>query len=479
MGLSNELISQFAKITNDKKTSRIDEVTLYGEVVEYNDMICVKFDGSEEITPVTTVVEKDEDGNVINYKYGAASVKTGDRVSVNLKNHSATITGNLTDPPPSRAEVVVDDNSILARVDDVSVKIDNLGVKVNGITEFTNGLENGTTSIDGGCIKTGKIDAEHLNLTGAIKFGDLADDAAGKINDAADAADAAQGTADSALSAAGTAQSTANGAQSTANSALSAASTAQSTANNAQAISNQLSGMISNWSYNYGGTTYIDGSKIMTGTVTASSLRGGNVQLLDTNGWMAALFTLSGSSSYQGRKLVVASGAIELNGSGGAVYISGQGGSTYLQLSTDVACRGNFRPDADGGALLGDPTHRWNSIYSTSGIIQTSDEVKKKDIKRDLTEYDSFFDSLVPCAYKFIDGESGRIHLGMISQDVEKALESCGISSMDFAGFVKSPREDEEGTYDYALRYAEFIPLLVWQVQKLKARVAELEETNG
>lgn len=467
MGLSNELISQFAKITNDKKTSRIDEVTLYGEVVEYNDMICVKFDGSEEITPVTTVVEKDEDGNVINYKYGAASVKTGDRVSVNLKNHSATITGNLTDPPPSRAEVVVDDNSILARVDEVSVKIDNLGIKVNGITEFTNGLENGTTSIDGGCIKTGKIDAEHLNLTGAIKFGDLADDAAGKINDAADAADAAQGTADNALSAAGTAQSTANGAQSTANSALSAASNAQSVVN----------GWIGGYSYD--GTTYIDGSKIMTGTVTASKLQGGSVELLDYSGSVAAYFGLTGASSYYGGKLVISSGAIELNSTNGAVYISGQGGSTYLQLSTDVACRGNFRPDSDGGALLGNSTHRWNSIYSTSGTIQTSDEAKKKDIKRDLTEYDSFFDSLAPCAYKFIDGESGRTHLGMISQDVEKALDSCGISTMDFAGFVKSPREDEEGKYDYALRYAEFIPLLVWQVQKLKARVAELEETNG
>lgn len=458
MGLSNELISQFAKITNDKKTSRIDEVTLYGEVVEYNDMICVKFDGSEEITPVTTVVEKDEDGNIINYKYGAASVKTGDRVSVNLKNHSATITGNLTDPPPSRAEVVVDDNSILARVDEVSVKIDNLGIKVNGITEFTNGLENGTTSIDGGCIKTGKIDAEHLNLTGAIKFGDLADDAADKINDAADAADAAQSTADSALS---------------------TANTAQASAINAESLSSQLNSRINDWSYSYGGTTYIDGNKIMTGTVTASSLRGGNVQLLDSNGLTAAIFTLSGASSYTGGKLVVASGAVELSGVAGAVYISGQGGSTYLQLSSDVACRGNFRPDADGGASLGAPTHRWNSVYSTSGTIQTSDEAKKKDIKRDLTDYDSFFDSLAPCTYKFTDGESGRTHLGMISQDVEKALDSCGISTMDFAGFVKSPKEGEEGKYDYALRYAEFIPLLVWQVQKLKARVAELEETNG
>ena len=215
MGLSNELISQFAKITNDKKTSRIDEVTLYGEVIEYEDSICVKFDGSEEITPVTTVVEKDEDGNVINYKYGAASVKTGDRVSVNLKNHSATITGNLTDPPPGRAEVVVDEDSILARVDEVNVRIDSLGVAVNGLTTFQNGLSNGTTSIDGGCIKTGKIDAQYLNLTGAITFGDLASDAAGKIDNAQNAANAAQGTADAAQNTANDAMSTASDANDT------------------------------------------------------------------------------------------------------------------------------------------------------------------------------------------------------------------------------------------------------------------------
>ena len=199
MGLSNELISQFAKITNDQKVSRIDEATLYGEVLQYEDMLCVKFDGSEEITPVTTVIEKDDEGNVTNYKYGAASVKTGDRVSVSLKNHSATITGNLTDPPPSRAEVKIGEDSILARVDDVSVRIDSRGVTVNCLTTFTNGLVNGTTTIDGGCIKTGTIDAQYLNLTGAIKFSDLSTGVQNDINNAIDIANDAVSTANTAL----------------------------------------------------------------------------------------------------------------------------------------------------------------------------------------------------------------------------------------------------------------------------------------
>ena len=448
MGLSNELISQFAKITNDKKTSRIDEVTLYGEVIEYEDSICVKFDGSEEITPVTTVVEKDEDGNVINYKYGAASVKTGDRVSVNLKNHSATITGNLTDPPPGRAEVIVDEDSILAKVDEVNVRIDSLGVAVNGLTTFQNGLSNGTTIINGGCIKTGKIDAQYLNLTGAITFGDLASDAVGKIDNAQNAANAAQDTA-----------------------------------NDASDLANKANNVIEEWGYTYGGTTYIDGAKIMTGTVTASTIQGGEIQLLDAGEDIAATFGLTGADSYKGRKLVVKSGAIELSAKSGDVYISSSG--SYVQLSDGtVTCKGDFVPNSHAGWDLGTANKMWSTVYAKTCTASGSDRAIKKDINSDLVAYNRFFDLLTPCSYKLIDGTSGRTHLGMISQEVEEALNTCGISSMDFAGFIKSPKTDDEdniieGEYDYALRYGEFIPLLIWQVQKLKARVAELEEIDG
>lgn len=216
MSLSNELISQFAKITNDKKTSRIDEVTLYGEVFKCEDKVYVKFDGSEEITPVTTITERDADGNIKNFKYGAASVKTGDRVSVSLKNHSATITGNLSDPPMGRAEVVTTEDAILAKVDgEVKLQIDGLSVKINSLTEFTNGLEKGTTTIDGGCIKTGTIDAERLNLTGSITFADLTTEVQNEINsaseDAAAAASSASDASSSASYASSVARSVANG----------------------------------------------------------------------------------------------------------------------------------------------------------------------------------------------------------------------------------------------------------------------------
>lgn len=485
MGLSTELISQFAKITNDQKKSRIDEATLYGEVVQCDDSICVRFDGSEQLTPVTTITEKDENGNITNFKYGAASVKTGDRVSVSLKNHSATITGNLSDPPMGRAEVVTTEDSILVKVDDkIKMQIDALGVKIDGLVTITNGLENGTTTINGACIKTGKIDAQYLNLTGAITFGDLDSSAQGKIN-------TAQTTANNANTAASNAQSTANSAKTAASNAQSAADGAQSTADSAKSKADSaydkaydLDNIVSDWGYVYQGTTYIDGNKIMTGTVTATNLEGGTVYLLDNSADEAAALFLTGASSYEGGALRIVSGAIEINAMDGAVYIE-DGGGYYLQLmGEDITCRGYFQPAASGKYALGWSNALWSEVYASTPSINTSDETKKKDIVRDISRYNDFFDGLMPCSYRFIDGNSGRIHLGMIAQDIEKTMMKCGISDMDFAGFIKSPREDAEGNtidgeYDYALRYAEFIPMLIWQVQKLKARVAELEEANG
>lgn len=331
MGLSTELISQFAKITNDQKKSRIDEATLYGEVVQCDDSICVRFDGSEQLTPVTTITEKDKNGNITNFKYGAASVKTGDRVSVSLKNHSATITGNLSDPPMGRAEVVTTEDSILLKVDDkIKIQIDTLGVKIDGLVEITNGLENGTTTIDGACIKTGKIDAQYLNLTGAITFGDLDTSAQGKIT-------GAQDTADAANTAAGKAQTTADNANATAGTAL-------STANGADTMARAAQNSVAGWTYT--GTTYIDGSKIHTGTVTASTLEGGKINLLNEAGQVAGLFDLTQTANGIGVGITSGSGIRML--AGGNVFIQGgdeNGPFITLDCQSDLVSLG-------GGKLI-------------------------------------------------------------------------------------------------------------------------------
>ena len=143
----------------------------------------------------------------------------------------------------------------------------------------------------------------------------------------------------------------------------------------------------------------------------------------------------------------------------------------------------NMTPLGNNGATLGEDKIRWADIFATNSSITSSDAKLKTDINYDLDQFDALFDALRPASYKFIDGTSGRTHMGMIAQDIESTLNELGISTLDFAAFIKSPTKNEETGEDefiYGLRYGEFISLIIYQVQKMKqefkSKVKELED---
>lgn len=110
MGLSNDLLSQFAKITKDEKQTK-KETTVYGTTVENNGKTYVKIDGSDLLTPASTTI----------------NTKNGERVTVMLKNHTATITGNVSSPSARlvdideiNEETISELNTILANKADVA-----------------------------------------------------------------------------------------------------------------------------------------------------------------------------------------------------------------------------------------------------------------------------------------------------------------------------------------------------------------------
>ncbi len=115
---------------------------------------------------------------------------------------------------------------------------------------------------------------------------------------------------------------------------------------------------------------------------------------------------------------------------------------------------------------IGSPEQLWENIYSYNGLIQTSDKNVKKDINLISDSYENMFTSLRPVSYKFKEGD--RIHVGFISQDVEKAMSDNGLTDMDFAGFCRDKEK-------YALRYNEFIALNTHMIQKLQSKIGALE----
>lgn len=102
MELSNNLISQFVKATkdSDKKNS---ESTVYGTAKVDGDKVYVKLDGSDLLTPVSNLT----------------NVKDGERVTVMIKDHTATVTGNITSPSARTGDVEDMGDQVLLQVDEL------------------------------------------------------------------------------------------------------------------------------------------------------------------------------------------------------------------------------------------------------------------------------------------------------------------------------------------------------------------------
>ena len=88
MALSHEVVSQFAKLI-DNKPKKDDGVTIKGTYKIINDVEYVQLDGSDILTPVESTVE----------------AKTGERVQVLIKDHFAIVTGNISSPAARSKDV--------------------------------------------------------------------------------------------------------------------------------------------------------------------------------------------------------------------------------------------------------------------------------------------------------------------------------------------------------------------------------------
>lgn len=145
-------------------------------------------------------------------------------------------------------------------------------------------------------------------------------------------------------------------------------------------------------------------------------------------------------------------------------------------------------------------------IYGNPSINRSSDAREKHDIRDLDTKYEDLFNLLRVVTYEYNNGRSQRDHVGFIAQEVEQALETAGLTTQEFAGFVKTPvfgekevrsikevvdektgevtqqevvttEVDTDVILDekYSLRYDEFIGLCVRMIQKLMKRVDALE----
>lgn len=155
MTLSNNIVSQFAKLTVNNTRKSSSESIVYGTTVKYDGKTYVKLDGSDLLTPVQTT----------------SSTNDGDRVSVMIKNHSATIMGNITDPSASSEvvkelgnkitefEIIIADKISTKELEVESARIDQL---VSDNIIIGESLTANKASID-------ELEAEYVKITGRLE----------------------------------------------------------------------------------------------------------------------------------------------------------------------------------------------------------------------------------------------------------------------------------------------------------------------
>lgn len=199
--------------------------------------------------------------------------------------------------------------------------------------------------------------------------------------------------------------------------------------------------------------------------------------------------TVSRSSNENIGKLIVTLNSVSttLKGSGqhsnpDTVFPwSGKIGQIYAGSTSAVISNKSLVPGATG-LNLGSTSSQWENVhakdvYTHDGDVHTSDRNLKTNIVPLNDTHSALFDRLQPVSFSFVDGEHGRTHTGFIAQEVKRAVEDVGLTTQDFAAYCEWEKED--GATTCGLRYSEFIALCINEIQKLKRRVAELEEEKN
>lgn len=177
MGLSSDLISEFVKVTKDDEKPK-SETIVYGTTVVYEGSTYVKLDGSELLTPVSTT----------------SSTKDGERVTVMIKDHTATITGNMSSPSARSGDVeditnelniekgkikelIAEDANIKGLLEATEADIDDLQAKNATITEKLTAAEGEIEKLDAKKIDAVDVQSNYATIENLEsvngKFNDL------------------------------------------------------------------------------------------------------------------------------------------------------------------------------------------------------------------------------------------------------------------------------------------------------------------
>lgn len=164
--------------------------------------------------------------------------------------------------------------------------------------------------------------------------------------------------------------------------------------------------------------------------------------------------------------------------------------SVYTRNITDdgsqVIIGSHCLPDADGTRDLGSASKQWQNIYSVNALT-VSDQVLKKDIISDETNYYDIIDGVRVVKYNWVSNENADeenpSEIGVIAQELELVIPQLVttqnkvdvVPNYDEEGNQLDPTVVNSGTRKF-VNYNQFIPILISCIQAMKTEISDLKE---
>ena len=188
----------------------------------------------------------------------------------------------------------------------------------------------------------------------------------------------------------------------------------------------------------------ISADKITTGTISTNRL---DASVITTSNFSSKSLSTSNLTVASGCRFGVAS---EYNA---RLYTSG----SYTNVEA-------YGPDVNYGIS-------WYALIKQAVQQSASSREIKTEIHDFDEKYDVFFDNLKPQLYKYNFDTVGGYSMGYIWEETKDAYLNAGLTSND----VGAVSETEAVPGGKELDRTDFIALNTWQIQKLKAKITELE----
>jgi hypothetical protein len=131
----------------------------------------------------------------------------------------------------------------------------------------------------------------------------------------------------------------------------------------------------------------------------------------------------------------------------------------------ELGCNAAFLPSVDNQFDLGSATHRWDDIYATNGIIQTSDQRDKTNIKP-LNYGLSEVLLLKPVSFQWENDANENTKLGLVAQDLLTVIPET-VKTHDQAIVNEATGEMEVVELErLGVYYSDLIPVLIKAIQE-------------